>query len=117
VNVDFADKEAGDNYVDEGVDVKKDWRDEYLHDAEGRRTGWTRRRGEKAEEFTADGAVVLTKDDKGRPATAREVRYVARQERGKVPLLDQKPGDTILHYEYTAEDRFGHVKLREKAAP
>ena len=111
VSVDYADKEVGKNYVDPLVDMKKDWRDEYHHDRQGRLTGWTRRRGDKVEEFTAAGALVLSKDRQGRPLTARVVRYVAKARQGQAPLLEQQPDDRVLRYEYASdEDRVGRIK-------
>src|SRR5262249_8810223 len=99
------------------VDVAKDWRDEYQHDKEGRLIGWTRTRGKEKQEFTADGAVVQEKDNKGRALLARTVRYVVKPHKDKALLLEAQPGDTMLHYEYTSDDdRIGRVKSRKKAA-
>jgi tetratricopeptide (TPR) repeat protein len=111
VSVDYADKEVGNNYVDPLVDMKKDWRDVYHYDTQGRLTGWTRHRGDKTEEFTAAGALVLTRDKQGRPLTARTVRYVPKNRPGQAPLLEQQAGDKVLHYEYASDkDRIGRIK-------
>src|SRR5262249_32469600 len=99
-SVDYADKEMGSNYVDPLVDFQKDWRDEYRYDQAGRLSGWTRTRGKDAQEFTADGAVIQEKDDKGRALVARVVRYVPKPRKDRAPLLEQQLGDTILSYEY-----------------
>jgi hypothetical protein len=115
--VDYADPVVSKNYSDPAVDFKKRWRDEYSYDEQGRLIGWTRHRDNKAEAFTADGALILEKDAKGRALKARTVRYLPRQlERNQAPVLEQQPGDTVLRYEYASDDdRVGRVVKREKA--
>jgi Tetratricopeptide repeat len=109
---------AAGNYSDPLADMPKDWRDEYHHDQQGRLTGWTRIRGKEKQEFTADGALVLTTDARGRPLTARTVTYAAKGRKGKAPLLEQKPGDEVLRYEYTSdEDRVGRPHRDEGKTP
>jgi hypothetical protein len=117
--VDYADAEIGKNYVDPAVEIKKSWRDEYERDAKGRLIGWTRYREKKEkQEFTADGALILKKDKKGRAQSARTVRYVPLvANRNEAPTLDQQPGDEVLFYEYASDaDRIGRVAKREKAS-
>jgi YD repeat-containing protein len=71
------DKEPG-NYTDPLMALPKSWTDEYHYDDQGRLTGWTRRRGESAEQFTPDGQLITKQDEQGRPAETVVVRYVAR---------------------------------------
>ncbi len=114
--MDYADPVVSKNYVDPLVDLPKRWRDEYRYDDKGTPLGWTRKVGDKSEEFTADGALVTKKDDLGRPLEARTVRYVVKQEPNQAPKLEQQPGDEVLFYEYaSAEDRVGKVKERKQA--
>jgi hypothetical protein len=108
--VDYNDAVVGKNYVDPFVELKKDWRDEFHYDAD-RLTGWTRHTVKGKQEFTADGAVVMEKDAKGRPFKARSVRYTVKGGRGQAPTLEQQEGDELLTYEYASdEDRVGKVK-------
>jgi hypothetical protein len=76
VSIDYADPAVKDNYVDPLLDSVKDWRDEYHYAADGALSGWTRVRGDKREEFTAEGRLVLAQDDQGRPTKTAAVRYV-----------------------------------------
>ncbi|MBM3888541.1 MAG: hypothetical protein FJ388_05370 [Verrucomicrobia bacterium] len=69
-------------YVDPMLDLPKNWRDEYHYDSENHLTGWTRRRGDATEEFTAAGELIVRRDPQGQPVETRRVRYVA-QPRGK----------------------------------
>jgi hypothetical protein len=77
------------NYVDPAFDIPKSWRDDYRYDDAGKLLGWTRTRGEKTEEFTADGKLVVTKDTAGKPLIAQAVRYVAKPRANNSPVLDQ----------------------------
>ena len=106
------------NFVDWRIASQKTWRDVYHYDDKRRLTGWTRHRATGTEEFTPDGALVVTKDARGRALVARTVTYVAEGKKGAPRLLEQKPGDTVLHYTYDSDkDRVGHVEKREKPAP
>jgi hypothetical protein len=95
--------------------MKRTWRDEYHHDDAGRLAGWTRHRGKEKEEFTADGALTVKKDAKGRALEARTVKYAAKQlGRNQAPVMEQQPGGEVLTYEYASdEDRVGKVKERK----
>jgi hypothetical protein len=112
--IDYNDAEVGKNYIDPAVELKKNWRDEYQYDDAGKLIGWTRHREKAKEEFTADGALVLKKDDKGRAIEARTVKYVAKVPgRNQAPVTEQQPGDEKLIYEYASDDdRIGKVKTR-----
>lgn len=77
------------NYADPAFDTPKSWRDDYRYDDAGKLLGWTRTRGEKSEEFTADGKLILEKDDQGNPRKTVTVRYVAKQRPNNSPVLEQ----------------------------
>ncbi len=115
-SVTYTDREAGGNYVDPTIDLPKDWRDEYRYDNDGQLIGWTRHRGARSEEFTADGAKVIRRDDLDRAVEARTVDYIVASRSPKPPLLKQRLGDTILYYEYASQqDRLGRVRERKTA--
>lgn len=77
------------NYVDPAFDVPKSWRDDYHYDETGNLLGWTRTRGEKTEEFTSDGKLIVMKDADGQPLVTRAVRYVAKHRPNNTPVLEQ----------------------------
>ena len=111
-SVEYSDPAKGGNYVDPLIVTPIAWQDDYHYD-NGQLTGWTRRRGNKTEDFTADGALVLTRDRIKRPLTARTVHYVAQERKKQPPILEQRPGSEILHYEYSSPgDMTGHVAKR-----
>ena len=68
-----------------GVCPKGDWRDELHYGEDGAMTGWTRYRasgegGVVTDEFTSDGLVVMTRDEKHRPLRCRrDLRSAWRQ--------------------------------------
>jgi hypothetical protein len=107
------------NYVDPFISLPKSWRDEYRYDEQQHLLGWTRHRGDQQEEFTADGALVETKDDQGRPLTARPVRYVAKpRDRNQIPLLERQLAEERFTYQYADEKTLlGTVKSREAIEP
>ncbi len=113
--IDYADAEVSKNYVDPLVEMKKSWRDEYHYDESGKPLGWTRHREKSKEDFTADGALVVKKDAKGRAIEARTVRYAPRGiGKNQAPVLEQQPGNETLIYEYASDDdRIGKVKTRK----
>lgn len=90
VSIDYTDPAVKDNYVDPILDFTKNWRDEYHYAKDGSLTGWTRLRGKDSEEFTAEGRLVLTKDDQGKPTKTVEVRYLAEQKPNERASLVQK---------------------------
>lgn len=93
--IDYTAADVKDNYVDPLVDLKKDWRDEYRYADDGdmpsggKLLGWTRIRGERREEFTAEGRVVTAVDDAGKPTATAAVRYVAVPVANSAPVLEQ----------------------------
>ncbi len=103
------------NFVNNHLSTMKSWRDVYRYDDKGRLIGWTRHEGVEPKDFTADGALVLERDDQGRPLEARTVAYVAEGNPGR-RVLKQKPGDAIRHYAYDGpQDRLGRIAKTEKA--
>jgi hypothetical protein len=88
--VDYADPAVRDNYVDPLLDFRKDWRDEYHYAGDGKLLGWTRIRGDKREEFTAEGRLVIEKDAAGRPTKTAPVRYVSARGPDGVSRLRQE---------------------------
>jgi hypothetical protein len=117
LSVDYADPVVSRHYVDPGLGLTRDWRDDYRYDPRGRLLGWARTRGSTQEVFTADGALVLEQDARGRPLRARTQRYVAVPRRDGPPRLLQLPGAEILHYAYaSASDAVGRIARREPVA-
>ena len=77
------------NYSDPLIALAKSWRDEYKYDEAGQLVGWTRHRGGATEDFTPQGALIKTRDDRGRPRLTRPVQYVAKSRKNKPPILEQ----------------------------
>jgi hypothetical protein len=78
------------NYADPAIVPRKAWRDEY-HYTRGDLTGWTRIRGEKKEDFTADGRRIVASDADGKPTETRAVRYVPKTRApNEVPVVEQE---------------------------
>lgn len=77
------------NYADPTFDIPKSWKDEYSYDAAGKLLGWTRSRGEKKEDFDAEGKLIVEKDDKRNPLKTKAVQYVAKQRPNNTPILEQ----------------------------
>ena len=114
--MDYGDPAKSKNYVDPLVDLPRHWRDEYRYDEKGSLLGWTRKFGDKLEEYNADGLLVTKRDDAGRVMEARTVRYLAKQEPNQAAKLERQAGDEVVIYEYaSADDRVGKVKARKKA--
>ncbi len=113
-SVEYRTPKAGVPYVDPAIDLPKDWRDDYRYDGAGRLIGWTRARVTETEEFTSDGALVMTKDRLGRPLKARVVQYAGTPAApGVAPTLRQLPTDMVLRYAYRSDaDRVGYITGR-----
>jgi YD repeat-containing protein len=107
------------NYVDPAYDLPKSWRDDYRYDEAGHLLGWTRSRGEKKEEFSAQGLVSEKTDELGRCRVGRTVRYVAQQPKpNKPPILVQELGDARITIAYGGGDDFsGRIEKAEKIQP
>ena len=66
-----------EHYADPMILTPAVWTDTYRYSDRGDLLGWTRTRPKgDAEEFTADGRLVVKRDDAGQPAETRPVRYV-----------------------------------------
>jgi len=91
--VDYTDPAVKGSYVDPLLDLPKDWRDEYHYSDDGSLKGWTRIRGEDRQEFTANGELILEKDEDGKPTTTTPVRYVAKRGKGGMATLEQVTGE------------------------
>ena len=95
--VDYTDAAVRDNYVDPLLDFRKDWRDEYHYAGDGKLLGWTRIRGDRREEFTADGRLILANDPQGRPAATCKVRYLAEPAPGGgAAIKEAHEGDSSI---------------------
>jgi hypothetical protein len=81
------------NYVDPLVDTSREWQDQYRYEDNGSLLGWTRyRKGNVDEqEFTADGLLVVAKNNDGSPAETTAVRYLVRKSKGDRAVLAQEP--------------------------
>ncbi|MCL1888079.1 MAG: hypothetical protein FWF96_04330 [Kiritimatiellaeota bacterium] len=100
LKVDYANT-AG-RYTDPMYSLPKRWVDVYQYDATGVLLGWERQRGDAVEAFTADGFKVETRDDVGRPLTARVVEYLTRQ--GGAAELAQADTNRTVAYVYDGPD-------------
>jgi len=99
-------------YADPLLTMQKGWKDLYTYDAQGRLTGWYRRRtGAAPERFTHRGHRVLATDTQDRPTKACGVEYLPRQAgAGLPPTLTY--ADTQQRFTYTYEndaDQVGRV--------
>lgn len=93
LSVDYTDPETKDNYFDPLLDARRDWRDDYHYAPTGELLGWTRTREVQKQEFTAQGELILSKDDQGRPKETQKVTYVLVAEpksKGRF-LISQQP--------------------------
>ena len=109
--MDYDHPDKRDNYVDPVLFAAKRWRDEYHYDAIGKLTGWTRNRGAEKEEFSADGSLILKRDDLNRPIETQRVRYTALNEPNKAPVLVQEKTPIIQQRQYKDKsDRVGTVR-------
>ena len=87
---DYADAAKSLNYVDPMLDLPKDWRDEYHYGDDGKLTGWTRQRGKDEQQFTADGLLIVKRDEQGNATATKVVQYVPRQRQNQGPALEQQ---------------------------
>jgi hypothetical protein len=104
-------------YEDPLLTAPREWTDRYTYDENQELTGWIRTRDNSMQEFTADGAIVIKKDELGRPTQARSVTY-RRSTDPKLapPRLEQHLGPELLYYEYDSpEDKKGRIARRVPA--
>lgn len=87
-------------YVDPQIFAKRNWRDDYRYDDQGRLLGWSRSQGAKTTEFTYHGAQVIETDPAGRATKAQRVGYI--YDRGATGHLEakEKPINAYLSIEY-----------------
>jgi hypothetical protein len=80
------------NYVDPILDTPRKWVDKYKYDENGSCTGWTRfHKGEElAQEFTADGLLIIDTGKNESKVKTKLVRYVGRQLKGARTVLIQE---------------------------
>ncbi|MCX7935365.1 MAG: hypothetical protein N3A66_08915, partial [Planctomycetota bacterium] len=79
------------NYVDPTVALPKSWRDEYRYAPDGALLGWTRFRGDKRQDFDANGRLIVKLAADGQPAKTIAVRYVIKPGKpGEAPHLEQE---------------------------
>ncbi len=107
-SIEYRSTAQGGNYADPVAHTPRDWRDELRYDESGHLLGWTRQRGTATEDFTAEGRLVIEKDEHARPVLAREVRYLTDPRAPDGPILRQVPTDATHRYQYfSAEYRRG----------
>jgi hypothetical protein len=99
-----------DGYADPALHPVRDWRDDYLYAPDGALLGWERRRGERVERFTRDGARVTASDDQGRPLRAEVVRYPAEQRNGRAFIVEVPTGETLVYRYDGPEDPIGRAE-------
>ena len=107
------------NYTDPMIQTPKTWKDTYRYTDDGRLIGWTRTRGaipsQETEQFTPEGGLVIERDDKGRPISAKSVVYIGQPGRSGTPVLVQLPSEEIWRYTYESpDDLIGKIKSRGK---
>jgi hypothetical protein len=83
------------NYVDPAFDFPKTWRDDYRYDDVGNPLGWTRTKGDRKEEFTADGLLITSKDENGLPLVIKHMTYIAVPRDNQPPALDALVGEAV----------------------
>ena len=94
----------GGNYADPLAHTPRDWRDDLRYDATGHLLGWRRTRGAAAEDFTADGHLVIEKDEFGRAIRACAVQYTTDNHPTRGPSIRQISTDVEYRYEYFSPD-------------
>jgi hypothetical protein len=99
------------NVADPRLSIPRTWRDVFLYDEKGQYVGWTRIEPKAESAFTADGLVVVDRDDLGRCKTAKNVTYTVERQPGVDRMqLTWAPGKMIATYEYAGpDDRRGKI--------
>ncbi len=78
------------NYVDPALVPERLWKDEYHYASTGELTGWTRTRGDRREEFNADGQLLLQSSAPGGTSSPRPVVYQRMNHKDGRPFISQK---------------------------
>jgi hypothetical protein len=104
------------NFVDQRLTTIKTWRDVYHYDMAGKPAGWTRYDNGTVQDFTNDGLLVVSRDDRGRVTAARSVDYyLPPMQPGRIGFnpnaLHWRRGTEIVHFEYDGDTV--RVKNRE----
>lgn len=100
-------------YYDSLVTMPKGWKDFYQYDDQGRCTGWVRKHPTGVEQYTWAGHRVVQRDAKGRPLTARGVKYLPRRDGGEnaLPSLTTVLEEKVYTYSYVNEkDQVGKYR-------
>lgn len=89
-------------YADPLIWPRRDWKDSFEYDPEGRLLGWTRTRiGNKGEtRFTAHGLEVLKTDTKGRAMIARKLEYPLTRAADGTLAVTPTPTEQRFRYAY-----------------
>ncbi len=102
--IDYAARTPGWKSADPVLLPARDWRDTYRYAPDGTLLGWTRARGRREADYTADGHRVLSRDAAGRPLEAVAVEYrVTRTRRGRAQVVEAD-GTRRYRYAYTGPD-------------
>ena len=75
LSIDHADPQKAEVYADPLLLPRADWRDAFSYAPDGSLVGWTRTRGDRREDYAADGARILTRNPDGTPARIQSVAY------------------------------------------
>jgi len=87
-SIDYGTAGISERYVDPMIDVPKRWRDEYRYSPTFELLGWQRTTsGAEAQEFAADGRLIVKKDEAATPTDFRKVAYELTVDKRKVPAL------------------------------
>jgi len=97
-------------YTDPRLFPKRDWRDDFSYNEEGRLIGWVRTRKASKTEFSRDGAIITKKDNKNRPITAEIISYELKRDKKGRMVVTEKPTNKFINYHYQDDkDRLGIV--------
>jgi len=91
----------GNGYVDPQVFAKRDWKDQYSYDSNGRLVGWTRSRKSGTTDFTYHGAKIIEKDALGRATKAEKIGYLYNRLKSGQMVVTEKPLNVFLNYQYS----------------
>jgi hypothetical protein len=96
VSIDHADPAKAKTYADPMLVARADWRDDYAWGPGGDLLGWTRIRPGRSDDFTADGARILTRDAGGSPERVEPVAYpLGRDDRGRLVVEELSSGAAL----------------------
>ncbi len=109
LSIEYLPPSIPESYVDPAIVTPADWHDVYRYTPDGRLLGWERMRGERVEAFTHDGALIVERDEQGRPILAQAVDYRRVQaSQDQWPSLLQFAQPHLYRYVYESdEDRIG----------